>query len=47
MEAVSIIIVGLMALVFLFCVVIIVIGNLHDRRATRKQRRVHQSYFRQ
>ncbi len=47
MKVLPLILIGLMALAFLFCVVIIVMGNIYDRRATRKQQKIHQSYFRQ
>jgi len=47
MEAIPLIIVGIMGLVFLCAVILIIVGNIYDRRATRKQRKVHQSYFRQ
>ena len=47
MGAVSLIIVGLMGLVFLCAVVLIIVGNIYDRRATRKQRDTHASYFRE
>jgi uncharacterized integral membrane protein len=47
MEAIPLIIVGIMGLVFCGAVILIIVGNIYDRRATRKQRKVHQSYFRQ
>jgi hypothetical protein len=47
MGAVALIICGIMGLVFLAAVVIIVIGNIYDRRATRKRQRHHSTYFEQ
>ena len=47
MQAIPLIIVGIMGLVFCGAVILIIAGNIYDRRATRKQRKVHQSYFRQ
>lgn len=47
MGAVAIIICGIMGLVFMFCVTVIVVAAVYDRRATRRQKEIHQSYFRQ
>jgi hypothetical protein len=47
MEAVSIVIVGLMCAVYPFIVACMVCCHIHQLRERKRLRRIHSSYFRQ